>query len=157
METELNNELHESPKKRLARRHFSIIRDKFEDKSNQLVKKPNTNLIKIPEIAALAKYFTSATHILCHFHVLKAVDAKLIKLKNLGKEKKHQIQQHFRAALFATTQDEFDSLCDRLLSVDVSVTTYFRDNWFNITDKWSSLGRRQLQTFGNNTTNRLER
>lgn len=47
METELNNELHESPKKRLARRHFSIIRDKFEDKSNQLVKKPNTNLIKI--------------------------------------------------------------------------------------------------------------
>ncbi|KAI9554096.1 hypothetical protein GHT06_019368 [Daphnia sinensis] len=47
METELNNELHESPKKRPARRHFSIIREKFEDKSNQLVKKSNTNLIEM--------------------------------------------------------------------------------------------------------------
>ncbi|KAK4037527.1 hypothetical protein OUZ56_029559 [Daphnia magna] len=94
------------------------------------------------EIAALAKYFTSATHILCHFHVLKAVDAKLLKLKNLGKEKKHAIQQHFRSALFATTHDEFDSSRERLLSIDGSVTAHFRNNWFNSTDKWSSLGRR---------------
>ncbi|EFX77894.1 hypothetical protein DAPPUDRAFT_247007 [Daphnia pulex] len=45
------------------------------------------------EIAALGKYFPGATHILCHFHVLKAVDAFLTKTKNGAgdKEKYHDI------------------------------------------------------------------
>jgi hypothetical protein len=38
-----------------------------------------------------------------------------------------------------------------------SIAAYFENNWFNIADKWSNLGRRNLPTFGNNTTNRLER
>lgn len=60
------------------------------------------------EIAALAKFFTASTHILCHFHVLKAVDTKLATFKGLSKEQKHEIREQFRAALYARTQAEFD-------------------------------------------------
>lgn len=61
------------------------------------------------EIAALTKFFTASTHILCHFHVLKAVDTKLATFKGLSKEQKHDIRENFRVALYATTQAEFDS------------------------------------------------
>lgn len=67
------------------------------------------------EIAALAKYFPTATHILCHFHVLKAIDAKLNKIKNIGKQKNNEIQEYFRSALFAATQEEFDASHEHLM------------------------------------------
>nr|CAH0113756.1 unnamed protein product [Daphnia galeata] len=38
-----------------------------------------------------------------------------------------------------------------------SLSSYCQLNWFNIAPKWTNLGRRHLPTFGNNTTNRLER
>jgi hypothetical protein len=41
------------------------------------------------EIAALSKDLPDADHILCHFHVLKAVDAWLKTLKGFSKEKKN--------------------------------------------------------------------
>jgi hypothetical protein len=69
------------------------------------------------EIAALAKFFTASTHILCHFHVLKAVDAKLATFKGLSKEQKQYIREKFRSALYATTQAEFDSACADLLKL----------------------------------------
>lgn len=40
------------------------------------------------EIAALAKDLPDADHILCHFHVLKVVEAWLKTLKGFSKEKK---------------------------------------------------------------------
>ncbi|KZS03097.1 Uncharacterized protein APZ42_034260 [Daphnia magna] len=88
------------------------------------------------EIAALAKYFPTATHILCHFHVLKAIDAKLNKIKNIGKQKNNEIQEYFRSALFAATQEEFDASHEHLMRQDGCVAAYFRDNWFNIVDNF---------------------
>jgi hypothetical protein len=38
-----------------------------------------------------------------------------------------------------------------------SLSSYFKLNWFNIAPKWTTLGRRHLPTFGNNTTNPLEK
>ena len=34
---------------------------------------------------------------------------------------------------------------------------YFNENWFNITEMWSTFYRSELFTMGNNTTNRIER
>ncbi|KZS05694.1 Uncharacterized protein APZ42_031049 [Daphnia magna] len=73
------------------------------------------------------------------------------------RKKKNEIQEYFRSALFAATQKEFDASHEHLMRQDGCVAAYFRDNWFNIIDKWAFLARRNLQTFGNNTTNRLER
>ncbi|EFX65973.1 hypothetical protein DAPPUDRAFT_116791 [Daphnia pulex] len=109
------------------------------------------------EIAALAKFFTASTHILCHFHVLKAVDAKLATFKGLSKEQKQYIREKFRSDLYATTQAEFDSAYADLMKLEKNISNYFRENWFNISEKWSYLGRQHLPTFGNDTTNRLER
>jgi hypothetical protein len=49
--------------------------------------------------------------------------------------------------------------CNNLIMYFIGkvVAAYFEENWFNISDKWSYLGRRHLPTFGNNTTNRIER
>ncbi|KZS01196.1 Uncharacterized protein APZ42_002218, partial [Daphnia magna] len=115
------------------------------------------------EISALGRYFPSATHLLCQFHALKSVDFHLNKVndgEHVDIEKRHQIRKHFRTAMYATTQDDFDSAKAFLLSQDGgtgSTATYFRDHWFNIETKWTHLGRRHLPTFGNNRTNRLER
>lgn len=64
------------------------------------------------EISALEKYFPEAEHILCHFHVLKAVDAWLNSLKEgegFTKEKKHEIREKFRIFLYAETQTELET------------------------------------------------
>jgi hypothetical protein len=72
------------------------------------------------EIAALAKYFPDADHLLCQFHVLKAVETYLTKSKNgerVDKERNHDILEHFRTALYAESQDEFDSAKEYLINV----------------------------------------
>ncbi|KZR99533.1 Uncharacterized protein APZ42_004559, partial [Daphnia magna] len=64
------------------------------------------------EISALGKYFPSATHLLCQFHALKSVDFYLNKVnegERVDIEKRHQIRKHFRTAMYATTQADFDS------------------------------------------------
>ncbi|XP_045027121.1 uncharacterized protein LOC116919332 [Daphnia magna] len=115
------------------------------------------------EIAALEEYFPEATHILCHFHVLKAVDARLNKKvdgKGLTEQCKDKIREHFRKALYAETDAAFEHDKQHLLNQgkgEESLSSYFQLNWFNIAPKWTTLGRRHLPTFGNNTTNRLER
>ncbi|KZR98168.1 Uncharacterized protein APZ42_006540, partial [Daphnia magna] len=64
------------------------------------------------EISALGRYFPSATHLLCPFHALKSVDFHLNKVNDgerVDIEKRHQIRKHFRTAMYATTQADFDS------------------------------------------------
>lgn len=68
IEPELNNELEESPKKRPARRHFSIIRDKYENMPNQLEEKHHSKLQKtnkenIPTTNCVVKIQESASPI----------------------------------------------------------------------------------------------
>ncbi|XP_045025115.1 uncharacterized protein LOC123469833 [Daphnia magna] len=112
------------------------------------------------EIAALGKTFTKAVHLLCQFHGLKAVDFHLTRTKNgeIEREKHHEIRQNFRAAMYAETPDACDKAKAYLIGPGLgSLGEYFADNWFNIEDKWTNLGRRNLPTFGNNTTNRIER
>ncbi|XP_045025752.1 uncharacterized protein LOC123470097 [Daphnia magna] len=64
------------------------------------------------EISALEKYFPDAEHILCHFHVLKAVDAWLNTLKEIdgvNKERKNDIREKFRKVLYTGTKIELDT------------------------------------------------
>ena len=64
------------------------------------------------EISALEKYFPDAEHMLCHFHVLKAVDAWLNTLKKIdgvNKERKNDIREKFRKVLYAGTKIELDT------------------------------------------------
>ena len=94
----------------------------------------------------------------------------------LSAQKKDEIRDSFRAALYAVTEEEFEEAKSKLLkqgrktylklykpiltkifTLGHQVASYFQSNWFNISDKWTYLGRRHLPTLGNNTTNRLER
>ncbi|KAK4003519.1 hypothetical protein OUZ56_005278 [Daphnia magna] len=71
----------------------------------------------------------------------------------------HEIIKQFRAALYAEMLGDFEAAKAYLLkqgSGPGDIDSYFESNWFNIADKWSNLGCRNLPTFGNNTSNRLE-
>lgn len=57
------------------------------------------------EISAFSVIFPKATQLLCHFHVLQAVDARLVKAKLLPNEKE-EIFNSFRMALHARNLDE---------------------------------------------------
>nr|CAH0102689.1 unnamed protein product [Daphnia galeata] len=102
------------------------------------------------KISLLETYFPDAEHILCHFHVLKAVDAWLNTLKEIDgvkKERKNYIREKFPKVMYAGTKIVEGGI----------IAAYFHKNWFNISDKLTTVGRQHLPTLGNNTTNRLER
>ncbi|KAI9555984.1 hypothetical protein GHT06_018542 [Daphnia sinensis] len=109
------------------------------------------------EISALSKFFPKASGILCQFHVLKVVDTHLQNKFKISLEKKNEIRKWFRSAVYAASEAEFFEAKSQLKTQGQEVAVYFDGNWFNIPDKWTYLGRRQLSTFGNNTTNRPER
>ncbi|KAK4024393.1 hypothetical protein OUZ56_009815 [Daphnia magna] len=74
------------------------------------------------EISALEKYFPDAEHILCHFHVLKAVDAWLNTLKEIdgvNKERKNDIREKFRKVLYTGTNIELDTAKARLYEASI--------------------------------------
>lgn len=59
------------------------------------------------KISLLETYFPDAEHILCHFHVLKAVDAWLNTLKEIDgvkKERKNYIREKFPKVMYAGTK-----------------------------------------------------
>lgn len=63
------------------------------------------------EISALERHFPDAKHILCQFHVLKAVDSHLKKTKNsqcFNKITKLEIIKKFRHTMYAGTETVFD-------------------------------------------------
>lgn len=80
------------------------------------------------EIAALEEFFPEAIHILCHFHVLKAVDARLNKKvdgKGLSEQFKDEIREHFRKALYAETDAAFEHAKQHLLNQgNLQVSSY---------------------------------
>ncbi|XP_045031501.1 uncharacterized protein LOC116924557 [Daphnia magna] len=109
------------------------------------------------EIAALEKYFPGTEHILCLFHVFKAVDSRLnqkVGDKALTQTCKEDIRERFRNAAYEETAADL-----KLKKRDGqgSLAAYFRDNWFTIESKWTKLGRRHLPTFGNGTKNLQKR
>lgn len=78
------------------------------------------------EIAALAKYFPSATAILCQFHVLKAVDTHLQnKCRLLSPEKRNVIRKLFRDAVYAVSQDQFAEAKSQLQKQGNKINTSF--------------------------------
>jgi hypothetical protein len=76
------------------------------------------------EIAALENCFPHGVHILCQFHALKAVDVYIKKPKDgerVDKEKIHEIIKHFRAAMYAETQADFETAKAYLLKQGESI------------------------------------
>ena len=70
------------------------------------------------EIAALEEFFPNAEHILCQFHALKAVDARLNKKfgdKALKQPIKDGIRDHFRSAMYAENERDFENAKSGLL------------------------------------------
>ena len=57
------------------------------------------------EISAFSAIFPNAAQLLCHFHVLQAVDARLVKAKLILSEKE-EIFNYFEKALHARNLDE---------------------------------------------------
>ncbi|EFX80068.1 hypothetical protein DAPPUDRAFT_319032 [Daphnia pulex] len=136
---------------------FSPCYETMEGNNDVLITKVTISDKDCAEIAVLENCFPHRVHILCQFHALKAVDVYIKKLKDgelVDKEKIHEIIKQFRAAMCAESRL---ILKQQKCSGPGSIAAYFENNWFNIADKWSNLGGRNLPTFGNNTTNRLER
>ena len=70
------------------------------------------------EIAAFERYFPDATHLLCQFHALKAFDVRLNKKvdgKGLKSEEKDEIREHFRKAMYADTEADYNAAQQHLL------------------------------------------
>lgn len=109
------------------------------------------------EIASIKEAFPNATHLLCHFHALRAVDRN----KNgLTQSEISEIYDQFHAAVYAKTPGEFQKAEEYLTSIQHdNIGRYFEKNWF--CDKWVKtwpmIERRELCTMGDNTTNKIER
>ncbi len=71
------------------------------------------------EIAAFAEIFPEASQLLCQFHVLKAVDSRLVKAKLIHSEKK-EIFDYFKKALRAKNLDELSDAAGYLSSIGTS-------------------------------------
>ncbi len=67
----------------------------------------------------MEKYFPQATHILCRFHVIKAIDFRLnqkFEDKGLIESCKDDIREHFRNAMYAETPADLEIEKNYLLS-----------------------------------------
>lgn len=72
------------------------------------------------EISAAETVFTNAKTLLCHFHVLRAVDARLDK-GGLTKEYRHELFNLFNCALYANSEADFQDATKALRNTGIDV------------------------------------
>ncbi len=70
------------------------------------------------EISAFAEIFPEADQLLCHFHVLKAVDSRLVKAKLVPSEK-NEIFDYFKKALRAKNEEELADAAGYLTTIGI--------------------------------------
>ncbi len=105
----------------------------------------------------LENEFPKSKVLLCSFHVLKAVKTNIAK-EALPAEIKQGLFQAFRKILYSRTEEAFKANEeDFLFACSEKLKGYYQSNWGNDPFPWCFAFRDQLRTFGNNTTNRVER
>ena len=89
------------------------------------------------EIASIKEAFPNATHLICHFHALRAVDRRLENKNGLTQSEISEIYDQFHAAVYAQTPGEFQKAEEYLTSIQHdNIGRYFENGgkWF--CDKW---------------------
>ena len=85
------------------------------------------------EIASIKEAFPNATHLLCHFHALRAVDRRLENKNGLTQSEISEIYDQFHAAVYAQTPGEFQKAEEYLTSIQHdNIGRYFENG-----GKWS--------------------
>lgn len=119
------------------------------------------------EIAVLRKIFPNSRILLCKFHVIKYVK-NLVATATVTVEKKNEIMNSFKAALYSRSQSDYELKKKEFLesSKDVQVRVQkkyvlledqFINNWDNCKEMWVMHYRSTLPTLGDSTNNRIER
>ncbi|XP_055355045.1 zinc finger SWIM domain-containing protein 1-like [Paramacrobiotus metropolitanus] len=109
------------------------------------------------QIAVLQERFIDVPLLICAFHAIKTWKFQIAK-EQLNVTEKQGLLTAFRGLLYAPQEGMFQereaifrqSCTDRLRS-------YYEKNWAKDSAMWCMAKRRELRTFGNNTTNRIER
>ena len=146
---------------------YAFVRNKTADLFNKVcqwfVSNNNstvTNLIitdkDLSLISAVRRAFPSARHLLCRFHVLRAMRKKIKQLKATA-EVKSSLLEITTQMVYSKSNEKYDKLYNDLTSVkNNEFKNYFDANWHNCVDKWSLFTRQSLLTLGIDTNNRIE-
>jgi hypothetical protein len=105
----------------------------------------------------LEQEFPACKVLLCAFHVMKAMKTYIAKEK-LTAEDKHELLQSFKKVLYSKTEEDFH--CNQATFLELCSPTmqnYYTTNWGSDPFSWCFAFRDHLRTFGNKTTNRIER
>jgi len=119
------------------------------------------------EINVLKKVFPSAAILLCNFHVIKYVK-NLIATALVKVEVKDEIMTYFKSMMYARSEEAYNKRRTiLLLSVEgvqvrankkyILLSEQFLNNWHTSKEMWVAYYRRELPTYGDNTSNRIKR
>ena len=131
------------------------------------------------ELIILSKVFPNATILLCQFHVMKYMKTLVSTSQAIDGgssadyEKKNEMMEAFRSALYATTEEDANEKLKIFEEVIAGIrvrigngdkayyanlSEYFEKNWKSCSEKWLTCRRRNIPGLEDeNTNNRLER
>jgi len=105
----------------------------------------------------LQAHFASASVLICAFHVMKTLKFHIAKERVSVKEKQ-ELLAAFQRILYARQDDVYIRMEEAFLALaSPKLSFYYKACWGNTPQMWCFAFRVQLRTFGNNTTNRIER
>ena len=109
------------------------------------------------QLDVLNESWPSVPVLICAFHVMKTLKTNIAKEK-LHVTEKQALLTSFKRALYCRTEESFKEKESEFLDqCTAGLREYYAKNWGNDPATWSFACRAQLRTFGNNTTNRIER
>lgn len=122
------------------------------------------------EIKAIRDIFSSATVLLCKFHVIKYIKRLVSTAYNKQIDEKHKILDAFKKCLYAQSYKEYEEQKKKFLDICKSVKVFagtkdkyvtleeqFLKNWDSCKEMWVHYFRKHLPLMGDTTTNRIER
>ena len=109
------------------------------------------------EAAAILHVFPEATHILCYFHVKKALKDRAHTLKNVSRETKNELLRLAFEIVDARSEDSFEHHYKMLQEAgNEEWTEYFDTYWMNCKVKWALSERKKIVNYLNDTDNKCE-
>ena len=107
------------------------------------------------EMNAIREHIPTATVLLCKFHVMKYFKKKVSDL-DIKHDEKKALGLLLQQIIDCKDQNHYDELYKELQQKDNEFVQYYNKNWHSCQSMWVIHFRKNLQTHGNNTNNKIE-
>ena len=148
---------------------FSVVRRETDEMITQVLKTfsemvgdiAQTSVVMTDkcdsEAAAIRNIFPEAQHLLCYFHVIKALKERSRILKDVDLNEKRELLAKARKVVDARSDQHFDHYLSELrASGNQEWIEYFEEHWLNCRPKWALCDRIKVVNYLNDTDNKCE-